>query len=375
MKIVVIIPTLNEADSIGFVTQTIDNGLKKISGNLEVLIVNSDGGSTDKTSDVFLKTKTSSPKKAISYNGKRVGKGRNIYEVLKLFHNSVDYFLMIDGDITSIKPNWASKLLNPLLNKEADLSVPIYKRNRYEGNTTNHFSSPLIYSCFGENIAQPIAGDFAFTKKLASKIYKSFSSDSDYGYGVDTLITWTALLNGLKIQQVKLGRKIHKPSFPKIVPMFGQVCYSTIDIIYRNRVDIKKGSNRQNKQQTNIYDAIDDAYIKVPTTKKIAEVENIAQKLLKKQKRSKVIPTGKAVNYLNMYSWTDLLCEHVDVALNNKLRKEEKDKLVESITAYYLLRVLGYFKEIKNLSAKEIDQLLMDQKQLLQRKVDKILFD
>src|SRR3990167_7644740 len=55
MKIIVIIPTLNEADSIAFVTKTIDKGLRKISGNPRALIVNSDGGSTDKTYDVFLK--------------------------------------------------------------------------------------------------------------------------------------------------------------------------------------------------------------------------------------------------------------------------------------------------------------------------------
>jgi len=375
MKIVVIIPTLNEADSIKFVTKTIDEGLRKISRNPQTLIVNSDGGSTDKTSDLFLKTDTFSSKKAISYNGKRAGKGRNVFEVLKLYKNSADYFLMIDGDITSIKTDWASKLLSPLLKKEADLSVPIYKRNRYEGNTTNHFSSPLIYTCFNENIAQPIAGDFAFTKKMAKRIYQSFSSDADYGYGVDTLITWTALLNRLKIVQVKLGRKIHKPSFPKIAPMFGQVCFSTMDIIYKNRERIKKESSYRRKQRKNIFEVIDDTYVKVPTAKKIAEVRHIAHRLLAKQKTSKAVFTNKTPDFLNMYEWTDVLCEIINIILNKKFKKEDRNDLIESITAYYLLRVLGYFKEIRNMSAKEVDQLLLAQKQLLQNKTARILFD
>jgi len=373
MKIIAIIPSLNEADSIAFVTKTIDKGLRKISGNPKALIVNSDGGSTDKTSDVFLKTNTFFPKKVISYNGKKVGKGRNVFEVLKLYKNSADYFLMIDGDITSIKTDWASKLLSPLLNKEADLSVPIYKRNRYEGNTTNHFSSPLIYAFFGENIAQPIAGDFAFSKKMAKKIYESFSSDSDYGYGVDTLITWTALLNRFKIKQIRLGKKIHKPSFPKIVSMFGQVCFSTINLLGENRESVKKGLSSKKKQLSNMLEAIDDTYIKVPTTKKIVEVENIAYMLMKKQRISEVISGSKTTSCLNMDIWTDILCKHIDIVLKKRLKKKEKDELVESITAYYLLRVLGYFKEIEKLSAKEIDQLLIAQKQMLQEKVGKIL--
>ncbi|OGM29493.1 hypothetical protein A2630_00675 [Candidatus Woesebacteria bacterium RIFCSPHIGHO2_01_FULL_44_10] len=375
MKIIVIIPTLNEADSIAFVTKTIDKGLRKISGNPRALIVNSDGGSTDKTSDVFLKTGTFFPKKVISYNGKRVGKGRNVFEVLKLFHNSADYFLMIDGDITSIETGWVSKLLNPLLNKNADLVVPIYKRNRYEGNTTNHFSSPLIYAYFGKNISQPIAGDFAFTKKLAKKIYASFSSDSDYGYGVDTLITWTALLSQFKIKQIRLGRKIHKPSFPKIVPMFGQVCFSTINLLSENRESIKKRLSIKRKQLSNMLEVIDDTYIKVPTTKKVVEIENIVHKLLKKQRISEEIPGSKTTSCLNMDIWTDILCKHINIVLKKKLKKKEKDEFIESITAYYLLRVLGYFKEIEKLSAKEIDRLLIAQKQMLQEKVGKMLSD
>lgn len=373
MRIVVIIPTLNEADSIGFVTKTIDRGMRNISGNPEVIIVNSDGGSADKTSDIFLKTVTFYPKKVISYIGKRAGKGRNVFEVLKLFHNSADYFLMIDGDITSIETGWVSRLLSPLLNKNADLVIPIYKRNRYEGNTTNHFSSPLIYACFGENIAQPIAGDFAFTKKLAKKIYASFSSDSDYGYGVDTLVTWTALLNQFKIKQIRLGRKIHKPSFPKIVPMFGQVCFSTINILGENRESIKKGLSCKKKQLLNMLEAIDNTYIKVPATKEMVEVENVAHKLLKKQRILEVISGNKTTSYLNMDIWTDILCKHIDIVLRKRLKKEEKDELVESITAYYLLRVLGYFKEIEKLSAKEIVRLLIAQKQMLREKVVKML--
>ena len=62
MKIVALIPTLNEADNIRFITKTIDGGLKKVPGKPEIIVVNADSGSIDHTQEIFLDTKTHFPK-------------------------------------------------------------------------------------------------------------------------------------------------------------------------------------------------------------------------------------------------------------------------------------------------------------------------
>jgi len=64
MKIIVLIPTLNEEDNIKLVTKIIDRGLTKLAVNVKVdaLILNIDSGSTDQTREKFLRTKTIFPK-------------------------------------------------------------------------------------------------------------------------------------------------------------------------------------------------------------------------------------------------------------------------------------------------------------------------
>jgi glycosyltransferase involved in cell wall biosynthesis len=359
MKIIVIIPTLNEEENIRFITKTINNGLKKVRGEIEAVIINADSESIDRTREYFLNTKTDFPKKSILCN-KNIGKGRNIYEVLKQFIKDTDLFIMIDADVISAKSEWVMKLLQPLINRQAELTVPVYKRNRFEGNTTNHFSSPLIYACFGKYISQPIAGDFAFTGKLAKKIYKSFTCESDYGYGIDTLITWTALLNNFKVKQVKLGRKIHKPSFPKIVPMFRQVSLTTFNLLCKNREKIRKNAVRFKGKKLSGLKVIDDKYVKFPTRKQITSVKEEIKKMSKKY---------KTFENLNSELWTDILADFVIKVLKRKWRYEKLDQFSRSTTVSYLLRVLGYFDETKNMSTNEIGRLIITQAEMLRQKI------
>lgn len=374
MKIVAIIPTLDEAENIKFITKIIDKGLKEISGNPDITIINVDSGSTDHTQEMFLNTKTFFQKKAISCTGGSWGKGRNIYEALKMFHLSIDYFLMFDADVISAKPRWISKLLEPLIYHKADLVVPIYRRNRYEGNTTNHFSSPIIYSCFGKCIAQPIAGDFAFTKKLANVVYESFLCNSDYGYGVDTLITWTALLNNLNISQVKLGKKIHKPSFVKIIPMFQEVSSTTFNLINRNRLLLV--NNLSNKPQIyNDDQIIDDKFIHKPSDSSLTTISKYIESNFSTVRNLKFIDKNYLLKADKIHTdeWSKILAECIFYILSSKISKRQLNKISSAFAIFYLERVLGYFEEIKALKGNSVDKLLIRQKGLIKRNILQML--
>jgi dienelactone hydrolase len=81
----------------------------------------------------------------------------------------------------------------------------------------------LIYGIFGRNIRQPIGGDFALSARLARHIVSVPWHRTTNEYGVDIFMTMQALLGDFKIGQVGLGSKVHKPSAPKLGPMFLQV--------------------------------------------------------------------------------------------------------------------------------------------------------
>ncbi|MCS7318049.1 MAG: glycosyltransferase [Candidatus Dojkabacteria bacterium] len=217
-KIFTIIPSLNEEANISFVTQIIDQGLTNFFPEFSKYIINSDSNSYDDTINKFKSTATESLKIVLKCSKGKTGKGHSIKKGFHFgYKQNGKYFLMIDADLKSISPLWIDKLLRPVVFENVDYVIPIYSRNRYEGNATNHFSSPIVYACFGDDILQPIAGDFGLSRRLVKAVLNNFSVDYDFLYGVDSLITITALLKEYKVKQQELDKKIHNPSFDKII--------------------------------------------------------------------------------------------------------------------------------------------------------------
>lgn len=374
MKFAVILPSLNEADSIGHVTQVLDQGISQYLKDHEFLIINADGPSTDGTKEVFLSTTTKTQKKYLDCSSQPVvGKGTNILTALEYCIDQYEGFVLIDADLISIDETWIKVFVDPIVNNEAQFISPIYKRNRYEGNTTNHFSSPLIKILTHSHISQPIAGDFAFSKEVAMALLTQPREQSDYQYGIDTLISWTASLGNFSTKEISLDKKIHKPSFGKIVPMFSQVCESTISIIQRNKLEIVNRLTKNNLQIT-IENCIADDFIVKPDVKKI---DLLKQFISTEQERvvSGVYPE-KYHKYLIKSSldeneWSFFLAEILTDLFNKDHSIADLQKTTVSLlTLAYLMRVIGYFYQIEKLSSDEIHQLLQQQTNLTKDKID-----
>ncbi len=223
VDLVVGIPSYNEADSIGFVVKQVSQGLVKNFSKYKAVIINVDNDSSDGTREVFLNTKVKNPKIYISTPPGVRGKGHN-------FHNLFNYIIklkakavvVVDADLKSITPDWINWFFRPILDGY-DYATPYYSRCEYDGSITNHICYPLIYGLFGQNIRQPIGGDFSFSPKLANYWLKKKWHKTTKKYGIDVFMTMNAILGGFKIAQVSLGTKIHKPSAPKLGPIFSQV--------------------------------------------------------------------------------------------------------------------------------------------------------
>ena len=88
---------------------------------------------------------------------------------------------------------------------------------------------------FGKKIRQPIGGDFSFSPKLANYWLKQKWHKTTFLYGIDIFMTMHALMGNFKTEQTNLGAKIHKPSAPKLGPMFTQVLTTFFKFIKANR--------------------------------------------------------------------------------------------------------------------------------------------
>ena len=104
----------------------------------------------------------------------------------------------------------------------------------------------MLYSIFKANIRQPIGGDFAFSPKLAKYWTEMEWGNNTRQYGIDIFMTTSALLNGFKVCQVALGSKVHKPSAPKLGPMFTQVITTLFTHISNTKNEWMNGMIKKN---------------------------------------------------------------------------------------------------------------------------------
>jgi len=352
VDIIVGIPTLNEADSIQHTTTTVDRGLLKYSKQFSCLIVNVDNGSSDGTKNVFLKTQTKTDKVSLTTRGE--GKGRNILRLLEYaLQRQVKYVCMFDADLKTITPDWVQKFLDPMIHEGVEYVVPLYRRNKYEGNTTNHFCHPILAAYLGAPIRQPIAGDFGLSAKLIKYILKQKKSRSAYQYGIDIFLTMHAVGGGFSIKEVVLGEKIHKPSFGKMVPMFEQVASTAFFVLpkYRNLIHVaRKGLIIKNS-----FRPLFLKYVQKPSIRSIQEREQFAIGLLKKYQNNNPLKDFLK-NCFKEYSFKrklspDTWCQALDKCVQLRLDHGQNERfcnlLAKTLTPLYLLRVLSYFQEIE----------------------------
>lgn len=378
VDIVVGIPSFNEEDNISFVTRKVDEGLTKHFPNFKSIIINADE-STDKTKENFLKTKTKTTKKYFHVRG--VGKGLNILKILDFaLKCKAKFIFTIDADVTSTKPIWVKKFLTPLIKGKVDFVTPLYVRNRYEANTTNHFCSPILEAAFSLSIMQPIAGEYSFTKKFAEFISQQERFAEIQKYGIDIFLTGHAASMGFKMKEIYMGKKLHKPSFGKMVPIFQQMATTTFYVIgkYRN-VILKKKKIRSTKISSKRV-VIADKFSK-PSDETILERRFFALKNLNQiyKKYKTKIPIKKyLVNKIKKTPkigkkvWVEILYEFLKHALNREIGVVEARKLSEIIIPFFLLRVLTYFEEIEKKKPAEIEKIIEYQKSLLKFKMSKL---
>ena len=246
VDIVVGIPSYNNARTIGHVVRAVEAGLNKYFPGRRSVLVNSDGGSSDGTTDVvraasidfdsvLLDHRQGGFHKLVTpYHG-IPGKGsafRTVFEIARQLEAKA--CAVVDSDLRSITPEWIELLIKPVLEEGYDYVSPYYMRHKYDGTITNTIVYPLTRALYGKRIRQPIGGDFGLSGRLASFYLGKDVWESDVArFGIDIWMTTTAVANGFKICQAFLGAKIHDAKDPgaDLSAMLHQVVGSVFDLM------------------------------------------------------------------------------------------------------------------------------------------------
>ncbi|MEA1913408.1 MAG: glycosyltransferase [candidate division WOR-3 bacterium] len=253
VDILVGIPSYNVEETIAFVIKQIGKGLNKHWSGLKSLILVSDGGSVDDTREVA-KSAEVPPfiEKAVNIYRGIPGKGSAVRAILEAAEFlDARATLMLDSDLHSIRPDWLLNLINPIIKENYDYIAPYYKRYKYDATITNNIAYMLIRALYGRRVRQPIGGDFAFSPRLVRRLLYDERWGTDVArFGIDTWITTTAVKNGFKLGQARLGAKLHETKDPAkhLGPMFRQVVITTFELMeeYDNIWKNIKGSEKVN---------------------------------------------------------------------------------------------------------------------------------
>jgi glycosyltransferase involved in cell wall biosynthesis len=246
------IPSIDSAETIGQVVTAVEAGLRKHLGDLDAVIAISDGGSTDGTLEAAMEAgvgdqatallvppSSREPRKIAFRYGGPSGKGsalRAIFEAAARL--GVRACAVVDSDLRSITPTWLDRLLSPVVHHGFEYVAPVYARHKYDGTITNSIAYPVTAALYGARIRQPIGGEFGLSGELA----ESFAEGDVWGtdvarFGVDIWMTTAALVRGARTCQAVLGAKLHDPRDPgaHLGPMFRQVVGTLFTLAGRYR--------------------------------------------------------------------------------------------------------------------------------------------
>ncbi|NIO22794.1 MAG: glycosyltransferase [Candidatus Aenigmarchaeota archaeon] len=360
------IPTYNEAENVGFVVKQVERGLRKHYPGKKALIVCCDGNSTDRTKSVFLDTKTFSEKRFLTT--KLRGKGNGLKMLFNLVVESEpEATIIVDADLKSIEPGWVRLLAGPLL-KGYDYVTPVYVRERYDGTITNHIAYPIVYGLFGRDVRQPIAGDFAFSKKLVEYWLDQRWTKEAGEYGIDIFMTTHAIFNGFRICQTNLGHKIHRSSEPRLSEMFLQVVKSLFDNTLNNMDRWRANLRSKNEKIFGMRTLPEPRNLK-------PDPERILQTAIGEYQRDKLKnylskENFKIINSMfferNLNIDEELWARTIYDLLYSYSLKRKMD-VIRSLRSLYFAKIYTFFKRIPEYTTEEVESEIRGQAKIFRK--------
>jgi len=208
IKVDVIIPTLNEEQTIGSLIQSIRSSV--FDENISIVVV--DGGSTDRTAAICRSQNIN----FIVQKGK--GKGRAIREAVE--YSKADIVVFMDGDGTYSASD-LQLLVEPLLKDEADMVVgsrTLGRREKGSITTFNSLGNALFNRAINFAMKSSISDSLSGYRALYRKTFNDLVLFGD-NFEIEVEMTVEALINGYRLLEVPIRYGLRKGSVTKLDPI------------------------------------------------------------------------------------------------------------------------------------------------------------
>lgn len=217
------VPTLNDATTVGHVVQAAQIGFAKHFPRERTVLVNADGGSRDGTPEVFMSVAVDAPHRLLASQTLRTMHrvstrhqgSPGAAAALRTIIAAADLLrakacAIVSPDLASINPAWIDNLLRPIHKEGFDLVTPLYYRHKFDGLLVSNFLYPLVRAACGQRLREPLATEFAFSGRLAGHLLEQgFWREAEDVSSPEIWITTLALLGDFRVCQSFLGPKVH----------------------------------------------------------------------------------------------------------------------------------------------------------------------
>jgi dolichol-phosphate mannosyltransferase len=208
IKVDIIIPTLNEEQTIGVLIQSIRSFV--FDEDVSILVV--DGGSTDRTASIC-KTQNI---RFIVQKGK--GKGRAIREAVEC--SNADIIVFMDGDGTYSASD-LHLLIEPLVNDKSDMVVgsrTLGRREKGSITTFNTLGNALFNRAINFAIKSSISDSLSGYRAMYRKAFNDLILFGD-NFEIEVEMTVEALIKGYRLMEVPISYGLRRGSATKLDPI------------------------------------------------------------------------------------------------------------------------------------------------------------
>jgi hypothetical protein len=364
------------------VLNVINEGLYRYFPGYRKAIVVSQGDSSDKTSEAIdLFQPYTSVEKIVTEDITKGGKGAGVMTILEIAHETnAKCVVLIDGDLLSIKPGWVETIANPIIYGRADLTIPYYIRDKYDGVITNSLVYPFTRALYGIDVRQPIAGEFALSRNLYEVLRRHPLFPP--GFGVDIFIVTVAAAEGMVVKEGLFSLKIHESTTrylePEkfLIPMFRKVTGSMFELAkyyedyWKNKEhEEHKGFYRESFSQKPIPVRVDISKLKKSFKSEFESSKNIIKQFLPGDIVADLENVAKKIEKFDSEFWSEIVYNYA-AAYKNVKSESKKYRLLDSLKTLWIGRFVSYAIEVKNMDMNEAEQVIQKQAEIFEEKID-----
>ena len=208
VDLIIGIPSHRNGRTISEVLHAVSKGISEHYPNHRVLLLNTDGGSSDNTTNTVLEIPMPGnvTKIVTTYTGP-IGKGsavRAIFEAGRIVKARA--CLVLDAHVPGISPEWLPDLINPVIKDGYELTLGAYNRSSYATAFNDNVAYPFLRAFLNTDLRNPLASEFCISGELATELAGQDVWETDVArFGVNIWIAMEALLTHRRLVQIELG--------------------------------------------------------------------------------------------------------------------------------------------------------------------------